>query len=461
MARDTAEYKYRVARDALSDRRDEGLITEEDHDLILEFINANDPDRKGSTPDGKTKSINTLSGYVYRLMRAAERLGADGYDPGPDAGRTLSEATTADVNALMQAYLTGDHPAIKEGGLARSSIKQHQGTIRNFYRYHAGNLHGASEAPESRTSPVDPDEIIMFQYERGKVRERDIYTREEIEDMREAIDNPRDRCLFELLVNTGQRITALQTLRIKDIDLGNDCLYLNEEKEGKGLKGADGKRPLLGAKPAVAEWLDYHPCPDDSEACLITSLRSYTGDQYGSEFGDPLSRPHIHRRLEAIGERAGVTKPLNPHNFRHSFVTIAKRHYDLPDDTIKFMLGHAKGSKVMETTYSHLTDEDHLERMNVATGLKEPEDEPAPLTPDICPTCSAQLDAQDKACSRCGTVFAPDSKAVQEAKERTEDTRREAASEGDAEATMTAEKLTQAIEENPEAVAEALKDADL
>lgn len=47
--------------------------------------------------------------------------------------------------------------------------------------------------------------------------------------------------------------------------------------EVDGLKGAsdrNGKRPLLGAKGTLQNWLEYHPAPDEPDTYLITALRA-------------------------------------------------------------------------------------------------------------------------------------------------------------------------------------------
>jgi len=78
-----------------------------------------------------------------------------------------------------------------------------------------------------------------------------MYTEDEVQALREAVDNARDRCMLELFLNTGQRIRAIQTLRVKDVDPEDGTTgsyYLNTDAEGlKGAAQNGSKRPLLGA----------------------------------------------------------------------------------------------------------------------------------------------------------------------------------------------------------------------
>lgn len=57
---------------------------------------------------------------------------------------------------------------------------------------------------------------------------------------------------------------------------------------------------------------------------------------------------------------------------RHNFVTICKRACDPPDATMRFLIGYLPASKVMKTTYAHLSDDDHPERAEVAAGVRDP-----------------------------------------------------------------------------------------
>lgn len=287
-----------------------------------------------------------------------------------------------------------------------------------------------------------------------------MFTKEEIQALREGCNNTRDRCLLELLVYTGQRIRALQTLRIKDIDLDDGVYYLNTDELGlKGAEKTGKKRPLLGAEKAVRDWIEHHPTgnPDDY---LITPIPSATNT---SGEGEYLSLPAIRRGLQRIAERAGVYdretgegKPPNPHNFRHYFVTVCYREYDMDPSTIKFLIGHGQESTVMETTYQHLTDEDHINAARAQSSAgREPDEPEGALTPETCPTCRENLPPNAKACSNCGQVFTPDARSAKEQIDRASEERKAEADSLDA--YQLIDQLQRLKDENPEV----LEDIDL
>jgi hypothetical protein len=234
-------------------------------------------------------------------------------------------------------------------------------------------------------------------------------TKEEIDSIREAATHPRDLAIFDLLLYTGQRNTAIRSLRIRDIDLENRVYYLNQDADG--LKGAEengSKRPLLGAVGSLREWLRYHPDADNPDAYLITGKPRYSDVDSESM----VSRNTLQYAMKQLKKKAEVDKPMHPHAIRHNFVTIAKREYGMDDATVKHLIGHTPDSDVMETTYSHLSDEDHIRAAEEAAGIREPEQESS-LSPDVC-HCGEPLPTGAKACPRCGTVYTPDAKSAQD-----------------------------------------------
>lgn len=283
--------------------------------------------------------------------------------------------------------------------------------------------------------------------------------------MREEINNPRDRCIFELLINTGQRLTAVRTLRRKDISLDKGktgCFRLNPNSDG--LKGADKTgqwKPLFGAKAAVREWMnEYHPVRNDPNAYLITQRPGWqqgkrSGEDEDKEVYGMLSGQYINTVLKRIADQAGVTKPANAHNFRHTAVTMLKRDYNQDNDFIKWYMGHKPDSKVFETTYRHLTDEDFRKQGEADAGFRE-EERDSPLTPSICPTCSNQLEPDDVACNKCGEIFTASAEAAQDmVEDKSFEGMRDADDDSEAESVAN---FREFLKENPKKAVEIMRE---
>jgi integrase len=376
---------------------DEGEITPEQRDALLEYADALDTAKARYTyaEDGEEKEFQPRSVEQYlRNLRTA--LGHGNYDRSVD----LWNASAAEVNEFMDALHDDE-------GLSKTTVIGYQSAVQRFYYYF--------------DLGVDPEDIRLYK-ERSSPRhdEQDMFTDDEVKALRQACGASgmpvRNRALLEMLIFTGQRLGALLTLRIKDVQpdaekgpMGSrGYIYLNGEYEEQygGLKGAlvrGRKRPLFGANKYVRDWLDYHPHGDDPEAWLFIGDPSH----WKTDTSDHWARPSADQVLRRIGEAAGVDKPVNAHKFRHYCATVLYRDYDLDRDAIRMLFGHVKGSSALEETYSHLFDEDYIQKAEQALGFRE-EEQPSPLTPDTCPTCGEILEDHWRQCPSCSEVFAPE-----------------------------------------------------
>lgn len=375
-------------REWLTTLQEDGVVDKDSANAIRTLVDAYDSENiVVSKPSGEShKSPGTLAKWIFILKVFAQC-------------RPLTTCTIEELNMTIQDVYDGNTPSSKNGGVAKNTLASYQGVLRVFYRYHDYKINPDDiEITSSRTVSVQPDDML---------------TREEIHELRNATDNPRDRLIVDLLIYTGQRQTALRTLRVKDIDLENNRYRYNDSADG--LKGADkrqGNRPLLGATATVRDWITkYHPNPQPDNY-LITTRRTW-GESAGHE---PVSGSTMWGVMNDIKEKMGIDKPINPHSLRHNFVTICKRDYSdqMNDEDIKYLIGHSKGSNIMNTTYSHLSGDTHAENTEEAWGLREPEPEEKSLTPDFCDTCKEPLDTDWSVCPYCGHEYGPDARSVRE-----------------------------------------------
>lgn len=370
---------------------DDGEITPELQDALFEWTTALDSekqrykfhDREGNI---RTLAVRSIEGYLQCLRSCAER------------GIDVTNTTVDDFND----HIDGLHD---DDGYADSTCTRYQSAARSFFTYH-------------NDLGVDPEDIVVYTPERKpRHDELDMYTAEEVEALRQtcgATGMPtRNRALLELLIYTGQRIRALVTLRIEDVrpnEGPSGYIYLNPDVDGlKGALGRGRRRPMFGARKYVRDWLNQHPNPESG--WLFIGNPSHWKTDPNDHWAE-VSADHVLRRL---GESAGIEKPMNPHNFRHYFVTVMKRDYDLSDDEIRALIGVKENSDIFKTTYSHVTNDDYIRKAEEKTGHREAEQQ-SPLTPKICPTCGEHLQPHWRSCPACREVFAPDER-VQSAAE--------------------------------------------
>jgi site-specific recombinase XerD len=389
----TTEY-LRNRREAIKD----AAYSDECQDAILLFLAAYDPDNSCTKPPiihGKDRREQTLAtssrlAYASSLHRAAEYF-------------DLTKCTTSDLNRLADERLSGVHESVDDDGVSQNTIHQNQVAWRAFARFHQSH-------PEGSDIEMDPDRIVLVDREDAKVDERDMFDAGEVEALRNATKNKRDRALLEMLIYTGQRNNALRMLKIKHVQPEKGESGKLHIPDIEGMKGAEGKRPLLGAEKAAWEWLQAHPTgkPDDA---YFTHVYDWSGHD-DIEPGDHLSKQSFGRIPKRIAKRAGVEKPAHPHNFRHYFVTMAISKHGMSMDTVRHLIGHAPGSRELERTYQHLVDEDHIENAELDMGIRQERDES--LTPSECPRCDESLEPHYNRCPSCRMVFSPTAEVIKE-----------------------------------------------
>ena len=392
--------KGRIARFA-----SEGKITDEDADRILEIVEAYDDENTiRSSPDGESsRSPTTLTLWISHMSKVAREVPLDELHADPDQPRETN------INVVIDRFRTGESDLVDDSGIAKKTVQKIQFTMRRFYRYHDD-------------LSVDPDGINYYSDvndDNGAIDPSDMLTKEEIQAARKAAVHPRDEAMFSLLLYTGMRNAALRSLRWKDVDLDGRVYRFNPNCEAlKGANKVGEWRTLLAAVQPLRDWRNYHPDPDNENAYVFTKKPRYTPkDELDPEV--QISSNTVSYAMQQLKEKAGIEKPMHPHMLRHNFVTIAKQDYDLPDSTVKFLIGHEQDSDIMQRVYAHLSDESHNEKADVAAGLREPDDEGGSrLSPETCRTCGNMLPDNARACSRCGAVFTPDAMSVREEIER-------------------------------------------
>lgn len=384
------------------------FVEPDDAEAILRWCSAYDGEdatvtTKGNGADdrwGKSRAPTTLRQWAYAVSSFAREV--DG---------SLLEATTDELNAAAQRMKDGTAVAIsdrsrKNGGLSGNSVRTRQNCLKKFLQWAGDDAAG------------DPDMLHIFDADSTLVDPADMLTQEEFHALRNAPEHPRDRAITNLFLYTGQRNHAIRTLRVKDVNLSEGTYRLNTTVDG--LKGADRVatwNPLLGATGALKDWMGHHPAPDDPDAYLITERRSNNNqerDPYSTISDDTVNKVLRDAAAAAAEEYPEIAqKPTNAHAMRHNFVTMCKVVYDMDNDTIKRLIRHKPDSTVMETTYAHLSDEDYIEKAEVAFGLRD-EADASTMSPKTCDVCREQLPPNAKACSNCGYVFTPDAKKVEQ-----------------------------------------------
>lgn len=339
----------------------------------------------------------------------------------------IDEIDTSDYNkTLLKRFVL----ACRQEGLSKTTILNHMRTLRYIIRdlktigydvdldklddlmFDELVLH-AEDRGLSKNGFVDNYKVVIKKFYRhlydddmpkwvrnirpkrlpSPVQPSDILTQDELNRMLDACRHPRDKALISVLADSGMRIGALATCRIKNIEFNQygAIIYISKTSQSKKTTAAKGI-PLTWSTGYLNQWLNVHPLKDDPDAPM------WVGKHHGIQ---AIGYSAIHALFKRIGERAGIEKPVNPHSFRHFAITNWILD-GLNEQEVKHRAGWAKGSSQMLEIYANFTDQDINNRIFEKYGLKKDERH---VTLKQCPRCSNILRPTDKFCSQCSLVL--------------------------------------------------------
>lgn len=156
-----------------------------------------------------------------------------------------------------------------------------------------------------------------------KVEVKETISDENIEKMRDACTELRDKAIIDLLYSTGMRVGELVNLNIQDLDLEQrECIVY-----GKG----DKERRVYFDARAKLHLQEYIKSRSDGEEALFVSLVAPH---------KRLKISGVEIRLRNLGRRLNLSR-IHPHKFRR---TMATRAIDkgMPIEQVQKILGHSQ-----------------------------------------------------------------------------------------------------------------------
>lgn len=188
---------------------------------------------------------------------------------------------------------------------------------------------------------ADPSELIEGPKIGFKLPE--VLTVEEIDAIISAVDlskpeGQRNRAILETLYSCGLRVSELCSLKLSD-------LYFDEgfiKVTGKG-----NKQRLVPISPRAIKEIRYWQ-QDRNLWRIKPGFEDYV---FLARWGKSISRIMIFHLIKELAAKAGITKNISPHTFRHSFAThLLEGGANLR--AIQCMLGHE--SIATTEIYTHI-----------------------------------------------------------------------------------------------------------
>lgn len=166
---------------------------------------------------------------------------------------------------------------------------------------------------------------------------RDALSIIELEKLRNACEDERQRALIEFLYSTGCRLDEVRKLDIKDIDWNTGFVKVN----GKGNKD---RRVFLSEKALYYLQLYLDTRKDDCPALFATQRKPYRRP----------TRESIREIIKKIAAATDVERSVFPHLMRHTF---AQRALDsgMEISDLQAILGHVNANTTAR--YAQASDE--------------------------------------------------------------------------------------------------------
>ena len=263
----------------------------------------------------KALSANTLDAYLTDLDKLLRFLKAENID--------MLSVTLDD----LQRFAAGLHDI----GIHPRSQARIMSGIKSFFHF----LIMADYRED------DPSELLEGPKIGFKLPE--VLTVEEIDTIIATVvmskkEGQRNRAILETLYSCGLRVSELCNLKLSE-------LYFDEgfiKVEGKG-----SKQRLVPISPRAIKEIKYWLL----ERNVGKIKKGFEDYVFLARWGNSISRIMVFHLIKELAEKAGITKNISPHTFRHSFAThLLEGGANLR--AIQCMLGHE--SIATTEIYTHI-----------------------------------------------------------------------------------------------------------
>lgn len=224
---------------------------------------------------------------------------------------------------------------VAELGMTASSQARIISGLRSFYKY-------CVLEQITRTDPT-----VLLEAPKLKRSLPDTLSFEEIEKIIAQVDlstpeGGRNKAMLETLYSCGLRVSELVNLKLS-------CLYLDV-----GFVRVIGKGDKERLVPIGSDAIKYIKIYKEQIRVHIAVKKDQEDILFLNRRGSRLTRVMVFLIIKDLAKKAGITKSISPHTFRHSFAThLVEGGADLR--AVQEMLGHE--SITTTEIYTHLDRE--------------------------------------------------------------------------------------------------------
>jgi len=224
----------------------------------------------------------------------------------------------------------------------------------------------------------------------------DILANHEVQNVINATKNIRDRTLLELLYDSMGRIQEVATLRWGDITFHENYATVTLQSKTETPR----KVPIYTAHVSLRQLKNYTSHTEPSN--YIFAARDSNGEKCIAYAG-------VRQMVQKAAERAGITKNVTPHLFRHTRITDLMR-MGISEQSIKMMAWGTVSTDMLKV-YAHLTPSDVENEMNQMYGISTSsklQAVPDIATPVQCKKCGLINPKSHQFCGGCTAALTSD-----------------------------------------------------
>jgi site-specific recombinase XerD len=280
------------------------------------------------TLEAKNRSKNTLESIREVLPKAETFL-----------GKPLENATYDDLLKYMES--------LKNVGLNTNSLSLRGSQIVQFLKF---CLNQTDDEKYNRLIRKFKD--VTAERQKNDINPTELLTYEDVKRLINVSTMERDRCIIAVLYESGMRIGELMALRVGMVELNEqrqDVSFHIPNLKGKGTKTGSRTVVCLEVFGYVQDWLKCHPNPIPTQRFIN------------------ISQSGVDKQMRRLVKRAGINKPANLHNFRHSAITNACILKMQPYDISMRFWGIPNSN--MFSVYIHLSQQVQADAYRDAKGM--------------------------------------------------------------------------------------------
>lgn len=298
--------------------------------------------------------------------------------------KDFDQAVREDLQALVAHLLT------RQPAYSAETIGTYKAILKRFYTWLGNPNEFSARAPSPPLVAWITTHVRAK--DKKKLQRGDLLIPGDIEQAIAASQNVRDKALIASLWETGGRIAEVGNLQNHDVTKDEYGYTLD-------VNGKTGHRTILivSSAPLLTQWRNMHPFRNDPEAPLWVHYQFANAPH-------PLRYSTIRSILNTIFRRAGITKRVYPHLFRHSRATYCLASGLMTEAQAKAYFGWTPNSDQL-ATYAHLLASDAnaaILRENNLAPTKPLHDE---LRATKCYRCSELNASFAEYCTKCGAVL--------------------------------------------------------